>query len=152
MPSPRQLRGLAAAVISLRCLPLGFAELWWMDVAAVGARDYLLIEEALVRRGGRGGAKRGGAGRYMGYGPTGPGPIWPTSGPSFSCALLVPSEPSTPLHVGFRRHYPRDQDKGSCRINSGLLSRSSGISCHCILVLATFGSRFILCLYMNGVP
>jgi hypothetical protein len=50
------------------------------------------------------------------------------------------------LHVGFRRHYPRDQDKGTFRMNFSPLSRSSGISCGGIFVLATFGSKFTSCI------
>jgi hypothetical protein len=33
-------------------------------------------------------------------------------------------EPSARSHVVFRRHYPHVKDKGTCRMNSGLLSRS----------------------------
>jgi hypothetical protein len=47
-PSPRQLEGLAATVVSLRCLLLGFAELWWMDgslpLGSLGGCIYALEE------------------------------------------------------------------------------------------------------------
>jgi hypothetical protein len=112
-----------------------------MNVAAVGAVHYLLTEETLVWRGGRTNEKRGGSASV--------GLFWPTSGPSSSCMLLSSIRSPAPLHVGFGRYYPRDQDKGSCHMNSGLLSWSSGISCHCILVLAIYGSKFFLYLHTN---
>jgi hypothetical protein len=37
-------------VVSLRCLLLGFAELWWMDVVVIGATDYLSTKATLVQR------------------------------------------------------------------------------------------------------
>jgi hypothetical protein len=41
---------------------------------------------------------------------------------------------------------------GSCHMNSDLLSWSLGISCHCVVVLATFGSNFILYSHTNEAP
>jgi hypothetical protein len=122
--------------------------LWWMDVATVGAMDYLSTEATLIQRGGGTTTKMGWADQHR---PTGPGLFRLASGPSFVCELLLSIGPSAPLHVGFGCHYPCDQYRGSC-MNSGLLSWSLRISCHCVLVLATFGSKFILYLRTNENP
>jgi hypothetical protein len=114
-----------------------------MDVAAVRVVDYLSTEETIIRRGVQTEAKRGGLIYTV---------FRPALGPSFACQLLLSIGPCAPLHVGFGYHYPRDQDRGSCRMNFGLLSWSSGISCSCTLVLGTFGSKFILYLHTNEAP
>jgi hypothetical protein len=85
------------------------------------------------------------------YGPTDLGPFRPGPPPPSSTWLLSLMGPFAPLLVGFSCHYPRDQDKGTCRMNSDtLLSRSSGISCSCISVLTTFAHKFILHSHTNG--
>ena len=69
-PSPRQLRGLAADVGSLRCVSLNSSALW---MGGGSSRPFLLLKcyfivlGTLARRGGRGASKMGLAGR-----PTGP--------------------------------------------------------------------------------
>jgi hypothetical protein len=50
-PSPRQLQRLTVAVVSLRCLLLGFAELWWMDGCGGWRRQRQFIKEHLGQRG-----------------------------------------------------------------------------------------------------
>jgi hypothetical protein len=110
-----------------------------MDVAVVRAVDYLSIKETLVGRVAQTEAKR----EWVDlHGPTDPRLFRPALGPSFACELLLSIGPYAPLY----------QDRVSCRMNSGLLFWSSGISCHCVLVLTTFGSKFILYLHMNGAP
>jgi hypothetical protein len=58
--------------------------------------------------------------------------------PVFLHMVLASIRPSVPSHVGFRHHYPHKQDRGSSRMNFGLLSWSSRIFLHRIPDLATF--------------
>jgi hypothetical protein len=101
----------------------------------------LRVPSSLHWRNGRPNRCQKGVGR-----PTwsiGLGPLRCGSAPSSSTWFLH-RRPSAPLHVGFRHHYPHKQDRGSSRMNFGLLSWSSRIFLHRIPDLATFWNKFIL--------